>query len=138
MGRTTKYRLFDRKNNILWREGDSFASNLGDYTVEIFLDGSFSVSEFKCDPDGLKCHWYPRDSEDFELEQYVGISGAKGEDIFESDICLFGSIRGYIAFQKASYKFIFDNGDLECHLQDGFFEVIGHLHKDHELLEGIL
>ena len=65
-----RFNVYDKVNDVTWPT-EEFTSRvylmdcIGDLYVEIYLDGSFSVMEYKLIDIGLR--WCCRDSEDFDL-----------------------------------------------------------------------
>lgn len=66
-----RFKIYDKVKDVWWdggrdREITDSEPREGDYNIDIYIDGSFSVTEFK-NLDDVGMRWVCRDSDDFEL-----------------------------------------------------------------------
>lgn len=124
MSREIKFRAWDKERKIYVPQGEIILKDYGDTYFEV----SPNCQEYIYD----KCHNGEPQHNRFAIEQYIGLKDKKGVEIFEGDIMNYGLVvfeNGCFGIKDENNCFISFNDVNLC-----FYEIIGNIHENPELL----
>ena len=149
--RELKFRIWDKDNNCFFKSTyEAYKGRLEDLSID--MSGELTMRTY--DNPAIHESVFPNR---FEIQQYTGLKGKNGKEIYEGDIVEFTvfdhndvdtQYKGVVKFRSGLYE-IWNNNESEFYetdgafilnfvwLQDEEFKVIGNIFENPELLQGV-